>query len=232
MTRTDFPSPFPFSRRRLMAAVGAAVALGAMLSLFVMVADLLAERHAGLIDRTVLGEAVEHRSPALTWFMQGVSTAAEVPLLALLVLAALGLAWRGRTWRPLVLGAAATGLSVLLATLVKNVAARTRPPVATAVVHETGYSFPSRHTTVATALLFILAYLLARHIRSRLAAVALWVGAAGLAWLVAASRVYLGVHWSTDVTAGFALGAAATLTLVTLDQGRHLLTRDPSRPAA
>ncbi|MFF4829220.1 hypothetical protein ACFY20_41145 [Streptomyces sp. NPDC001312] len=113
----------------------------------------MAERHAGLIDNTVFNEAVEHRGPLLTAFMEAVSTAAEIPLLATAALVALAIAWRTRSWRPLVGTAGLGALSAALATLVKEVAARTRPPVATAIVQETGFSFPSRHTTVAAVLL-------------------------------------------------------------------------------
>ncbi|MGW2229457.1 phosphatase PAP2 family protein [Streptomyces formicae] len=233
------PSPprLPDLRLRAAATAFALVALAAMLALFVKVADLLAERHAGLLDRTVLGEAAEHRSTAATWLMETVSTIAEVPLMAAAVLLALWLARTGRSWRPLLLTGGATALAIALATLVKNVAGRARPPLATAVVHESGFSFPSRHTTVATALLLAMAYLLARRLRSRTAAVAAWAAALGLSVLVAASRVYLGVHWATDVTAGFALGAAATLSLITIDLGRGLSIRNQdttgvSQPAA
>ncbi|MCX4537435.1 phosphatase PAP2 family protein [Streptomyces sp. NBC_00841] len=66
------------------------------------------------------------------------------------------------------------------------------------------------------------AYLLAHHTRSRTGAAAWWGAALALSALVAASRVYLGVHWATHVTAGFALGAAAALALITADLGYGL----------
>ncbi|MEV5011454.1 hypothetical protein AB0K74_36550 [Streptomyces sp. NPDC056159] len=150
--RLPRPSRLP-NAREAATATAAALALAIVLGLFVKVADLLAERHAGLIDNTVLDEAVEHRGPFLTAFMEAVSTAAEIPLLATAALVALVIAWRTRSWRPVIVTAGAGALSVALATLVKEVAARTRPPLATAIVQETGFSFPSRHTTVAAALL-------------------------------------------------------------------------------
>ncbi|NKQ55634.1 phosphatase PAP2 family protein [Amycolatopsis sp. K13G38] len=129
--------------------------------------------------------------------------------------------WRARTWAPLVL-TAVTGLgAVVLATVVKNLTGRTRPDSWWQLLPETGFSFPSRHTTVATALLLIAAYLLARHTRTHVAVLAWWPGACALAALVAASRVYLGVHWATDVLAAAALGAAWALTVITA----HLLLR-------
>ncbi|MFF4427433.1 phosphatase PAP2 family protein [Streptomyces sp. NPDC001549] len=70
---------------------------------------------------------------------------------------------------------------------------------------------------------------LARVIRSRAVAALGWVAAVALSGLVAASRVCLGVDWATDVTAGFALGAAAALTLITIDVGSRLWARTRSR---
>ncbi|MBT1093529.1 phosphatase PAP2 family protein [Streptomyces sp. Tu102] len=211
--------------------MSAAVALAAVLALFVEVADLLADRHNGLLDHTVLNEAVEHRSTPMTAFMEAVSTAAEIPLMAAAALVALAFAWRSRSWRPPAVSAGAGALSVVLATFVKEVAARTRPPLATAVVTESGFSFPSRHTTVATALLLAMAYLVARRTRTRTAQAAGWAFAVALSVLVAASRVYLGVHWATDVTAGFALGAAAALALITADLGYGIWTGRRDRAA-
>ncbi|MEV8391768.1 MULTISPECIES: phosphatase PAP2 family protein [unclassified Streptomyces] len=213
-------------------AAAAALALAAVLALFVAVLDLLADGYEGLIDYTVLGEVIEHRSLPMTVFMEAVSTVAEIPLMAAAGLLALFLARTTRSWRPLAIVGGAAVLSAGLATLVKEVVARTRPPMADAVVAETGFSFPSRHTTVATALLLTMAYLLARRASRRASAVALWAAALALAALVASSRVYLGVHWVTDVSAGFALGAAAALTLITADLGHRLWARSRNGGAA
>ncbi|MFE3643645.1 phosphatase PAP2 family protein [Streptomyces sp. NPDC059169] len=221
MSRAALPSRLP-DARRIAQALLAALGLLVMLAVFVQVADLLADRQAGLIDNTALKEAVEHRSGPATWLMEAVSTAAEIPLMVAAAVLAAVVGWRERGWRAPVVTGAAGALAVGLATLVKTVAGRARPPMATRLVQETGFSFPSRHTTVATALLLVMAYLVASLLRSRLATLLVWVAAVGLAALVASSRVYLGVHWATDVTAGFALGAGAALTVVIADLVRRM----------
>lgn len=121
-----------------------------------------------------------------------------------IVAVALWLAWR-RHWRALSywLGAAlAARLSVML---LKGLLARERPSIIYSGVEE--FSFPSGHATTAMILYGFLAFLLGARLRHH-ARLALYAGAATLVAAIGLSRLYLGVHWLSDVGAGFALGFA------------------------
>jgi len=78
---------------------------------------------------------------------------------------------------------------------------RARPEAAFASL---GYSFPSGHAFTAAALYGMLAYWLSRAAPRRRASV--WAVAASLILLIGFSRVYLSVHYATDVAAGYAAG--------------------------
>jgi len=85
---------------------------------------------------------------------------------------------------------------------IKSLVARARPE--SAVIAEGGYAFPSGHTTMAAAMAFALYFIIRERQRGR--ACLFWWIALGWAVLIALTRLYLGVHWLSDVTAGFALG--------------------------
>ncbi len=94
----------------------------------------------------------------------------------------------------------ATGLFIA----VKLSVGRARPEAS--VLEAGGFSFPSGHTTMATAMAFALYFILrektdAKRLRQLLCCIAL-----GWALLIGWSRLYLGVHWFTDVLGGFGLG--------------------------
>jgi len=70
------------------------------------------------------------------------------------------------------------------------------------------YSFPSGHALFAVCFFGGLAVLLVHRIRSRAVQALLWVVAAVIILLIGSSRVYLGVHYPTDVVGGYAVGLA------------------------
>jgi undecaprenyl-diphosphatase len=99
-----------------------------------------------------------------------------------------------------------TGGGALLNQLLKSHFVRQRPDLEGAVLGASGYSFPSGHAMSATIILGALAYLAARSIRAWKSKSAALAALATLALAIGVSRLYLGVHWTSDVGAGFAAG--------------------------
>jgi membrane-associated phospholipid phosphatase len=95
---------------------------------------------------------------------------------------------------------------VLLNQLLKFHYLRQRPDLKAAVLDAMGYSFPSGHAMSGTIILGALAYLAARSIREWKNKSAALAALATIALAIGISRVYLGVHWTSDVGAGFAAG--------------------------
>jgi membrane-associated phospholipid phosphatase len=122
---------------------------------------------------------------------------------------------RRQDWRPLALLASALGGAVALYDIAKPLVGRQRPPPSIWIGHYGGAAFPSGHATATVAFYAVLALVLARgasHERRAL----LFSGAALVALVVGASRVYLGAHWLTDVLGGYALGSTWVAALVTI----------------
>jgi len=106
---------------------------------------------------------------------------------------------RSRLPRATLAGAAAVALGSLCADLLKDATGRHRPPQAEALVHlPHSAAFPSGHATTAFAAAIAIGL-----VRQRLLAPLVLLAAA-----IGFSRLYLGVHWPSDVLAGAILGAA------------------------
>jgi undecaprenyl-diphosphatase len=114
-----------------------------------------------------------------------------------------------------------------LASAGKQIVGRTRPPAALRLVNETNPSFPSGHATDAAAVFLTIGLVIAVFVLRRPIARACSVAAGALLGVaVALSRLVLGVHWPTDVIAGWAIGTVVALTItVTAALATHLTPR-------
>ncbi|MFT3728406.1 MAG: phosphatase PAP2 family protein [Terricaulis sp.] len=115
----------------------------------------------------------------------------------------------------LVLLAAVIGATILSESL-KLGFSRPRPDLVAHAVQTMGASFPSGHATLSAAAYLTIGALLAHAQERRRVKTYIHVTAVLVAILIGVSRVYLGVHWPTDVLAGWCLGAAWSILCVTL----------------
>lgn len=106
----------------------------------------------------------------------------------------------------MMIGAVVSG--TILVSLFKTVFDRDRPDLVDHLTHATSSSFPSGHASAATLTYLTLGLLLASAQERRRARVFIITSALLIAVLVGFSRVYLGVHWPSDVVAGWGFGAA------------------------
>jgi undecaprenyl-diphosphatase len=110
----------------------------------------------------------------------------------------------------------ASGLISLINDVLKAIVSRPRPSPALVkvMIDETGYSFPSGHVFFSVIFVGFLAYLLFTHLTNRAARAVSVVLLSLLILAVSASRVYLGVHWPSDVIGGYAAGGFFLVLLI------------------
>jgi undecaprenyl-diphosphatase len=161
-------------------------------------------------------------APSFTFIMLGVTQLGSGPfLLGVGTLAVWRLAAAGRKHAALLLAVAALG-GEALDQILKLCFQRPRPEAFFGLAVPPTFSFPSGHALTATCFYGVLAALLAARTRLLAGKATLWALAAALVALIGLSRVYLGVHYPSDVLAGY---AAAVVWLAAVRAGYGLWRR-------
>ena len=188
---------------------GAALAFG----VFVRITRELMEGEVSAGDNAILRTVAKTRTPWLTSAAVDVTALGSITLVilfsafALLVLVVL----RDRMGA-LQLLAASAGAGVLTS-VTKSFVDRIRPPEAQQLIVVSGFSYPSGHSASASALYLTIAIIAGRYVRHAGARAVIFLAVSMVLIMVGASRVYLGVHYPTDVVSGISLGSAWALLL-------------------
>jgi membrane-associated phospholipid phosphatase len=201
------------SRFRDYAPLAALVLAGALATVWIgdSFLDLAESVHANnpevqRIDTQSHRWALEHRQSDATLFFTIVTIIGGPTGLIVLLVGVVIVLVIAKRWRWLAYLAMTCGGGALMNLELKRFFARARPDVAEMMRRAHGYSFPSGHAMGSTVVFGALSYLAFRYLaqwRWKSAAIAL---AATLIASVALSRVYLGVHWISDVGAGIVAG--------------------------
>jgi membrane-associated phospholipid phosphatase len=209
------------ARLRWVAALAGLIAALAVLT----VVELVAPPQG--VDTAVLDMITAHRTPQWTAIATAVTNSGASPFTyPLVALAGVLAGVRTRRWQPGVAALCIVVLGVLSRLLLSVLVGDARPPLQQRLVAVYGFSFPSGHAATSALLAGALIWLAASArlpplVRRTTAAVlVLW------AVLVALSRLYLGVHWISDIVGSWLLAGAWLCTLPLLDSTLKLHRTD------
>ena len=203
-------------RRRIVALV--AIACGCLAAFALLAGVLVSNRWASPPDAYINSFVGAVRTPSLTVFMWLVSLPGDPPVIApITIVAALLLAMWGLRAGAVLLLATMAGEAVVQH-FVEVAFARARPPASFALIQlPAAFSFPSGHAWASLLLASVLGLVLWRSLpRNWTIRVAIVAGVAVVALLVGASRLYLGVHWGTDVLGGWIMAVVSFVAVSAL----------------
>ncbi|WNS45703.1 phosphatase PAP2 family protein [Paenibacillus sp. MMS20-IR301] len=198
---------------------------------FILIAVLVVLDETAGFDRTVINIVQSMESPGLTALAKSLSLVGSSKLavgISLLTIAILFFILKHRMELVLFLW---VGIgSQLLNTLLKLWFHRERPNIHR-LIEQAGYSFPSGHSMAAFSLYGVIAYLLWRHMRNRRERLLLILFTVLMTGGIGWSRIYLGVHYPSDVIGGYAAsGAWLMLSAACFEAYRNARGRKPVIP--
>jgi undecaprenyl-diphosphatase len=194
---------------------------GALLAVLAAVILGLADgavEHNGLasIDPVIWEWAVTHRTPTLTAVAKVITEVGSTLSMGVIATVTVVTLWiRGRRGDAALVAVVSAGAG-LLVMVGKATVGRQRPPEEFRLVTETNESFPSGHALASAAIVGVLLVVFVPMIRSTAWRATAICGAVLFVVAIGWSRIYLGVHWATDVIAGWLTGLAWLLLCVTV----------------
>jgi undecaprenyl-diphosphatase len=159
-----------------------------------------------MIDQLINQAIVGIRTPFLNKFMLLITLTGnwQMVVLGILLLSILLIILQKKDYFIALLLSNVSALFFIL--VIKNLIGRIRPPIENALIIEKGFALPSGHSYFAVVFYGFIIYLLFHHIRSPWLKIILSTLGSTYTLLLAFSRIYLGVHWFTDVIVGLLFG--------------------------
>jgi undecaprenyl-diphosphatase len=215
------------NRQRVLAA--GLFATSAAFLLFAWVAAAVWFGHTLRFDAAVRSAVHAWASPRLTFAMRGITFLGSS---AFLVGLAVVLVWRlrkqGRRLAAVLFVMASAGAEVV-DQMLKLIFHRIRPEAFFNFPEPSGYSFPSGHSFTSCAFYGVAAAVLTARLQSPARRVAVWAVAGLLVAAIGLSRIYLGVHYPSDVVGGY---SAAVVWVAAVRAGYEVWLRRRAKPAS
>lgn len=173
-----------------------------------IVVDLLSDDYRMQMDVVAHEFLVEKlRSPMLTNVAKFITVFGSTLAMGAVSLIVIAITRNRRIAGLLILNLA---IAAVINTVIKDIIQRPRP-LGYRLVSETGFSFPSGHSMISMALYGFIIYLIYRYVRNRKLKWACIISLSVLIVLIGLSRIYLGVHYASDVLAGLLISLACLM---------------------
>jgi undecaprenyl-diphosphatase len=190
------------------------ITVGAML-LFAEFVDRVVEGDTRAFDESVLLSLRDPNNPSnpigpawLQIMFRDITPLGGYAVVVLISLAVIGYLLMGGKRAAALWVLVSVGGGAVLSNLLKLAIERPRPDLVARLVEVNTASFPSGHATLAAVTYLTLGALLSRVEARRRGKIYVLIVAVALTFLIGVSRIYLGVHWPTDVLAGWCVGSA------------------------
>jgi membrane-associated phospholipid phosphatase len=197
--------------------LGLAAAIGSLV-FFAWLSDEVLEGETRSFDEATRSAVHAWASPPLTTFMQAISFMGSTEFLFGATTVATLLMIRSKWKREAILFPITMIGAGLLNTTLKLSFQRTRPVPFFDLLAPRSYSFPSGHALASFCFYAVLAAMLAARTKNRKWVRVFWVTAAVVVLLIGLSRIYLGVHYTTDVLAGYSAALIWVLVVNFVEQ--------------
>jgi undecaprenyl-diphosphatase len=171
---------------------------------FFEIAEEVLEQETTAMDTEVLLMFKDLHTPLLDLVVTAITFLGDPRILSFVCfILGIALVMRGMKAEATTIAIAAIG-SVLLNTVLKKIFSRARPELWERILDVSSYSFPSGHALVSLVIYGIFGYLLS----TRFPRWRVWLAIVTLGLIIAIglTRLYLGVHWPTDIVAGYTAG--------------------------
>ncbi len=233
-----YPRLFSFVRNRLSPReyLGLHLTIGFFIALYLtaqcieLITSIVRNTELAQIDVNIITFLTATRTGALMQPMLFFTALGNWPTIALLFFFFATLwAWQKRWFRVWMFFLTIAG-SEAIAVLMKIFIARPRPDPAGALLLETTYSFPSGHALIALSFYGFLTYIWLRERRHIVTRIGIFLLAVFVIAGVGVSRIYLGVHWPSDVLGGYLLALIWLTVIATAADLRKRFMRERQYP--
>jgi membrane-associated phospholipid phosphatase len=200
----------------LITTIGTVGLISCLLILYLLaqLSDEVLEQEAFAFDRTVLLEIHQFTNPTLDRLMLAITNLGNPHTVVAIAGTTFAILWWRRYYQEAKIFVIDCLGGVILSYGLKLVFSKPRPNLWQSAIEETSFSYPSGHALGSTILYGFLAYILAT--RYPQFVLLIYAGAVLLIAAIGLSRLYLGVHWPTDIIAGYSIGFLWVMFCITM----------------